>query len=91
MVRMAQDFSLLILLLTDKELRFNRRDSPAAMRYTEARLSRIADEMLRDLDKNTVGFTSNFDDTLQEPSVMPSYLPNLLVNGASGYCGGNGN
>jgi len=47
------------------------------MRYTEARLARIADEMLRDLDKNTVAFTSNFDDSLQEPTVLPSYLPNL--------------
>ena len=58
------------------------------MRYTEARLARIADEMLRDLDKNTVNFVSNFDDSLQEPSVLPSYLPNLLVNGASGIAVG---
>jgi DNA gyrase subunit A len=58
------------------------------MRYTEARLARIAEEMLRDLDKNTVGFGSNFDDSLQEPLVMPSYLPNLLVNGASGIAVG---
>ncbi|MDJ8954122.1 DNA gyrase subunit A, partial [Clostridium perfringens] len=58
------------------------------MRYTEARLARIADEMLRDLDKNTVSFTSNFDDSLQEPTVLPSYLPNLLVNGSSGIAVG---
>ena len=63
-------------------------DSPAAMRYTEARLARIADEMLRDLDKNTVDFAPNFDDSLQEPTVLPSYLPNLLVNGASGIAVG---
>jgi DNA gyrase subunit A len=61
---------------------------PAAMRYTEARLARIADEMLRDLDKNTVDFAPNFDDSLQEPTVMPSYLPNLLVNGSSGIAVG---
>lgn len=58
------------------------------MRYTEARLARIADEMLRDLDKNTVDFVSNFDESLQEPTVMPSYLPNLLINGASGIAVG---
>mgnify|MGYP003380046949 CR=1 FL=1 len=63
-------------------------DSPAAMRYTEARLARIADEMLRDLDKNTVDFANNFDESLQEPTVMPSYLPNLLINGASGIAVG---
>ena len=63
-------------------------DSPAAMRYTEARLARIADEMLRDLDKNTVHFVTNFDESLQEPTVLPSYLPNLLVNGASGIAVG---
>jgi DNA gyrase subunit A len=58
------------------------------MRYTEARMSRISEEMLRDLDKNTVKFTSNFDDSLQEPLVLPAYLPNLLVNGASGIAVG---
>jgi DNA gyrase subunit A len=58
------------------------------MRYTEARLARIADEMLRDLDKNTVEFLPNFDDSLQEPTVLPSYLPNLLINGASGIAVG---
>jgi DNA gyrase subunit A len=63
-------------------------DSPAAMRYTEARLARISEEILKDLDKNTVDFTSNFDDSLQEPTVMPSYLPSLLLNGASGIAVG---
>jgi DNA gyrase subunit A len=89
MVRMVQDFSLRYPLV-DGQGNFGSvdGDSPAAMRYTEARLARIADEMLRDLDKNTVNFTSNFDDSLQEPVVMPSYLPNLLVNGSSGIAVG---
>ncbi len=89
MVRMVQDFSLRYPLV-DGQGNFGSvdGDSPAAMRYTEARLARIADEMLRDLDKNTVDFTPNFDDSLQEPTVMPSYLPNLLVNGASGIAVG---
>lgn len=89
MVRMVQDFSLRYPLV-DGQGNFGSidGDSPAAMRYTEARLARIADEMLRDLDKNTTGFTPNFDDTLQEPTVLPSYLPNLLVNGASGIAVG---
>ncbi len=89
MVRMVQDFSLRYPLV-DGQGNFGSvdGDSPAAMRYTEARLARIADEMLRDLDKNTVNFVPNFDDSLQEPSVMPSYLPNLLVNGSSGIAVG---
>ncbi|MCX7798218.1 MAG: DNA gyrase subunit A [Melioribacter sp.] len=89
MVRMVQDFSLRYPLI-DGQGNFGSidGDSPAAMRYTEARLARIADEMLRDLDKNTVDFVPNFDDTLQEPSVLPSYLPNLLVNGSSGIAVG---
>lgn len=89
MVRMVQDFSLRYPLV-DGQGNFGSidGDSPAAMRYTEARLARIADEMLRDLDKNTVDFVPNFDDTLQEPSVLPSYLPNLLVNGSSGIAVG---
>jgi DNA gyrase subunit A len=89
MVRMVQDFSLRYPLV-DGQGNFGSvdGDSPAAMRYTEARLARIADEMLRDLDKNTVNFSSNFDDTLQEPTVMPAYLPNLLVNGSSGIAVG---
>lgn len=89
MVRMVQDFSLRYPLV-DGQGNFGSvdGDSPAAMRYTEARLRRISDEMLRDLDKNTVVFASNFDDSLQEPTVLPSYLPNLLVNGASGIAVG---
>lgn len=89
MVRMAQEWSLRYPLV-DGQGNFGSidGDSPAAMRYTEARLARIADEMLRDLDKNTVDFTANFDDTLQEPMVLPAYLPNLLVNGASGIAVG---
>ncbi|MBI2416647.1 MAG: DNA gyrase subunit A [Ignavibacteriales bacterium] len=89
MVRMVQDFSLRYPLV-DGQGNFGSvdGDSAAAMRYTEARLSRIADEMLRDLDKNTVDFAPNFDDTLQEPKVLPSYLPNLLINGSSGIAVG---
>ena len=63
-------------------------DSPAAMRYTEARLSKLAEEMLRDIDKDTVDFQLNFDDTLKEPTVLPTRVPNLLVNGGSGIAVG---
>ena len=89
MVRMVQSFSLRYPLV-DGQGNFGSvdGDSPAAMRYTEARLARIADEMLRDLDKNTIAFAPNFDDSLQEPTVLPSYLPNLLVNGSSGIAVG---
>ena len=89
MVRMVQDFSLRYPLV-DGQGNYGSvdGDSPAAMRYTEARLSRISEEILRDLDKNTVDFTSNFDESLQEPVVMPSYLPTLLINGASGIAVG---
>ncbi|MBK6913588.1 MAG: DNA gyrase subunit A [Ignavibacteriales bacterium] len=89
MVRMVQDFSLRYPLV-DGQGNFGSvdGDSPAAMRYTEARLAKISEEMLRDLDKNTVNFASNFDDSLQEPTVMPAYLPNLLINGASGIAVG---
>jgi DNA gyrase subunit A len=89
MVRMAQDFSLRYLLV-DGQGNFGSvdGDSPAAMRYTEARLTRVSEEMLRDLDKNTVDFTPNFDDTLKEPSVMPALFPNLLCNGTSGIAVG---
>ncbi len=89
MVRMAQDFSMRYPLV-DGQGNFGSvdGDSPAAMRYTEVRLSRIAEEMLKDLEKNTVDFTPNFDDTLKEPSVMPAMVPNLLVNGASGIAVG---
>ncbi len=88
-VRMAQDFSLRYPLV-DGQGNFGSvdGDSPAAMRYTEVRLTHIAEEVLRDLEKDTVAWNSNFDDTLQEPSVMPTVLPNLLVNGASGIAVG---
>ena len=89
MVRMVQEFSLRYPLV-DGQGNFGSvdGDSPAAMRYTEVRLRRISEELLRDLDKNTVVFTPNFDDSLQEPTVLPSYLPTLLVNGASGIAVG---
>lgn len=89
MVRMAQDWSLRYPLV-DGQGNFGSMDgdSPAAMRYTEARLQRIAEETLADIDKNTVDFQFNFDDTLQEPTVLPTRIPNLLVNGASGIAVG---
>lgn len=89
MVRMVQQFSLRYPLV-DGQGNFGSvdGDSPAAMRYTEARLARLSEEMLRDLDKNTVDFVPNFDDSLQEPTVLPAYLPSLLVNGASGIAVG---
>lgn len=89
MVRMVQEFSLRYPLV-DGQGNFGSvdGDSPAAMRYTEARLSRIAETLLEDLEKNTVDFSPNFDDTLNEPSVLPSILPNLLVNGSSGIAVG---
>ncbi len=89
MVRMVQEFSLRYPLVQGQgNFGSVDGDSAAAMRYTEARLIRIAEEMLRDLDKNTVNFVPNFDDSLQEPTVLPSYLPNLLVNGSSGIAVG---
>jgi len=89
MARMAQDFSLRCPMV-DGQGNFGSidGDSPAAMRYTEARLAPIATEMLADLDKDTVDFAPNFDETLQEPSVLPAAIPNLLVNGASGIAVG---
>ncbi len=89
MVRMAQDWSLRYTLI-DGQGNFGSidGDSQAAMRYTEARLTKIAEEFLEDLDKDTVDFKLNFDDTLLEPTVLPSKLPNLLVNGASGIAVG---
>lgn len=89
MVRMAQEWSLRYPLV-DGQGNFGSMDgdSPAAMRYTEARLRRITDYMIDDIDKETVDFQLNFDDSLTEPSVMPSKLPNLLVNGASGIAVG---
>ncbi len=89
MARMAQDFSLRYMLV-DGQGNFGSvdGDSPAAMRYTEARMAVIAEEMLGDIDKDTVDFIPNFDDSLQEPSVLPAALPNLLVNGATGIAVG---
>lgn len=89
MVRMAQEWSLRYPMV-DGQGNFGSvdGDNPAAMRYTEARLRKIAEEMLADLDKETVDFTPNFDDSLQEPSVLPAKIPNLLVNGASGIAVG---
>ncbi|HLT82538.1 MAG TPA: DNA gyrase subunit A [Cyclobacteriaceae bacterium] len=89
MVRMAQDWSLRYTLV-DGQGNFGSidGDEPAAMRYTEARLRRIAEEMLSDINKDTVDFQPNFDDSLKEPTVLPGKLPNLLVNGSSGIAVG---
>ena len=89
MVRMAQDWSLRYPLV-DGQGNFGSMDgdSPAAMRYTEARQSRITDEILHDIQKDTVDFRLNFDDTLEEPTVLPSRIPTLLINGASGIAVG---
>lgn len=89
MVRMAQDWSLRYPLV-DGQGNFGSidGDSPAAMRYTEARLRKIAEEMLADIEKDTVDFQLNFDDSLTEPTVLPALIPNLLVNGASGIAVG---
>jgi DNA gyrase subunit A len=89
MARMAQDFSMRYLLV-DGQGNFGSvdGDSPAAMRYTEARLHKMAEELLADIEKDTVDFGPNFDDSLEEPLVLPSRLPNLLLNGASGIAVG---
>ena len=89
MVRMAQEWSLRYMLV-DGQGNFGSidGDSPAAMRYTEARLKKISEEMLKDIDKDTVDFRLNFDDSLQEPTVLPTRVPNLLINGASGIAVG---
>ncbi|GCD80409.1 DNA gyrase subunit A [Schleiferia thermophila] len=89
MVRMAQDWSMRYTLV-DGQGNFGSidGDSPAAMRYTEARLRRIAEEMLSDIEKDTVDFQLNFDDSLKEPTVLPTRIPNLLINGASGIAVG---
>jgi DNA gyrase subunit A len=89
MVRMAQSFSLRYMLI-DGQGNFGSidGDSAASMRYTEARLKKIAEEMLRDIEKNTVDFKPNFDDSLKEPEVLPSKIPNLLINGSSGIAVG---
>lgn len=89
LVRMAQDFSMR-LELVDGQGNFGSidGDSAAAMRYTEARMTQAAEEVLRDIDKDTVDFLPNYDDTLQEPDILPSRLPNLLVNGSNGIAVG---
>jgi DNA gyrase subunit A len=89
MVRMAQNFSLRYMLI-DGQGNFGSvdGDSPAAMRYTESRLNKAAEEMLDDIDKNTVDFTPNYDESLKEPKVLPAKLPNLLINGSSGIAVG---
>jgi DNA gyrase subunit A len=89
MARLAQDFSMRYTLV-DGQGNFGSidGDAPAAMRYTEARLARMAEEMLADIDRNTVDFMDNFDGSLQEPVVLPSRLPNLLLNGSSGIAVG---
>ena len=89
MVRMAQDWSLRYPLV-DGQGNYGSvdGDSPAAMRYTEARLKKIAEEMINDIDKDTVDFRPNFDDSLTEPTVLPTRIPNLLINGASGIAVG---
>lgn len=89
MVRMAQEWSMRYLLVDGQgNMGSVDGDSPAAMRYTEARLSRLAEEMLKDIEKETVDFQLNFDDTLKEPTVLPTRIPNLLINGASGIAVG---
>jgi DNA gyrase subunit A len=89
MVRMAQEWNMRYTLV-DKQGNFGSQDGdgPAAMRYTEARLERIAESMLMDIDKDTVDFQLNFDDSLEEPSVLPTRIPNLLINGSSGIAVG---
>ena len=89
MVRMAQDWSLRYMLV-DGQGNFGSvdGDSPAAMRYTEARMQKISEEMLSDIEKDTVDYKLNFDDTLKEPTVLPTKIPALLVNGASGIAVG---
>lgn len=89
MVRLAQDWSMRYTLVDGQgNMGSVDGDSPAAMRYTEARLNKLAEEMLRDIDKETVDFQLNFDDTLSEPTVLPTRFPNLLVNGSSGIAVG---
>lgn len=89
LVRMAQDFSLRAPLV-DGQGNYGSvdGDNPAAMRYTEARMTKVAEDVLRDLDKDTVGFRPNYDDTLQEPEVLPTRIPTLLLNGSEGIAVG---
>src|SRR5213595_3704272 len=89
LVRMAQDFNMRYLLV-DGQGNYGSVDGdpPAAMRYTEARLTRLAEEMLADIDKDTVDFRPNYDDSRTEPTVLPANVPNLLINGAGGIAVG---
>ena len=89
MVRMAQEWSMRYMLV-DGQGNFGSidGDNPAAMRYTEARMRKHSEDMLLDIDKDTIDFTLNFDDSLKEPTVLPSRLPNLLLNGATGIAVG---
>ena len=89
MVRMAQEFSMRLELI-DGQGNFGSLDGdpPAAMRYTEARLAKVSDKLVGDLEKETISFQSNYDDSSKEPSVLPAQFPNLLVNGASGIAVG---
>ncbi len=89
LVRMSQDFSMRYPLI-DGQGNFGSidGDSPAAMRYTEVRLTKLAEEMLKDLDKNSVDFVPNYDDSLKEPAVLPTFIPNLLMNGSDGIAVG---
>src|SRR5258706_10174806 len=88
-VRMAQDFNLRYPLV-DGQGNFGSidGDNPAAMRYTEIRMTPLAEEMLADIEKETVDFVPNYDDSLREPAVLPSRIPNLLINGSAGIAGG---
>src|SRR5690554_6355782 len=89
MVRLAQYWSLLYALVARHgHFGCTDGDSPAPMRYTEARLRKISEEMLGDLDKETVDFVPNLDDSLTQPTVLPTKVPNLLINGASGIAVG---
>ena len=89
MVRLAQQWSMRYILVDGQgNMGSVDGDSPAAMRYTEARLNRLAEEMLRDIEKETVDYQQNFDDTLDEPTVLPTRIPNLLMNGSSGIAVG---
>src|SRR6266852_9586452 len=89
LVRMAQDFNMRYPLV-DGQGNYGSVDGdpPAAMRYTEARLAKLAEEMLEDIEKETVDFVPNFDDSTQEPTVLPTRIPNQLSNGATGIAGG---
>src|SRR5712691_4019811 len=88
LARMVQDFSLRYPLIDGQGNWGSTEDEPAAMRYTECRLSKVAEELLQDLDKETVGWMDNFDGTMREPTVLPAKFPNLLVNGSSGIAVG---